>query len=509
MASRDPAEAAAHARRARDPELAFSLVRAQWLAAVLRGDSEVVEELCAELPAPWSDDPEVLAIRAACLRNAGDAERAAALDRRARGRLSTDTTTDTLELTLSLARLFLIDAGAELAAECDRVRDLLTDLPAARGPLRACALLLLGWTQLRLRAPGAAIPLLREAGAACRAEGLDDLADRANANESFALAFGGDFGHALEGIAARAPDQASARWRRVDGAIERFTAGWIHFWRGAPEAATDAFLMASDQGGGLVSYADLARCWLTNAAVDTGDPRRVEQFLGRLELVPDETIQGLPWPVYKGVARAGSALLDGQPATAVGLLDEVITGDPNLPAANVLAAQLYWACGAQDKALRLTAHLLGPVPAYLRAGALVIEALAARGRGEQHRSHELLESALDASAPDRLVRPFLLRDPDLTAMLLEHAAWGTRHQTLVAGCLTRRTDGGAGRAAEVLTAREREILSHLSTTMNTAEIAAALHISPNTLKTHLKAVYRKLGVSGRRDAVAWSRRDRS
>jgi LuxR family maltose regulon positive regulatory protein len=76
----------------------------------------------------------------------------------------------------------------------------------------------------------------------------------------------------------------------------------------------------------------------------------------------------------------------------------------------------------------------------------------------------------------------------------------------VATCLTRRSFGAGGKGGLVLTPKEREILSHLSTTLTTAEIAAALHISPNTLKTHLKSVYRKLGAANRREAVAASRR---
>ena len=507
MASRDPVEAATHALRARDPELASSLIRAQWLAVVLRGDSEVVEELCAGLPSPWSDDPEILAIRAACLRNSNDAERAAVLDRRARERLQTDTHSGTLELTVALARLFVIDTGPELAAESAHVRKLLTEVPAPSGPLRACALLLTGWTELRLRAARTALPLLREAAVACRAEGLDDLAARARANEAFALAFSGDFRGALHAISSGAPERTSVGWRRVDGAIESFAAGWIHFWSGEAEAATDAFTTASDRGGGLVSYAELARCWLTNAAVDTGDPRRVQQVLGRLDLVPDATIQGLPWRVYKGVARAGAALAQGGPTTTVRLLDAVITGDPNLPAANVLAAQLYWKCNAHDKALMLTALLTGtPLPAYLRAPALVIEALAAHGRSERDRSHQLLEEALALCAPDGILRPFLLGDPDLGGLLAEHPAWGTGHQELVATCLTRRSDGAVAHVGEALTTREREIAAHLSTTLSTAEIAAVLHISQNTLKTHVKSVYRKLGVTNRREAVAAARR---
>lgn len=506
LASRDPVAAAGHALKGRDPELASALVRSFWLAAVLRGDSALVEELCGQLPAPDAEDPEILAIRAACLRNSGDADRAGHLDRRARDGVAPDAEPKTLDLTLSLARLFVIDSPAELAAESDRARGLLADIAGVGGPLRACALLLIGWTELRLRRSRTAIPLLREAASSCRAEGLDDLAARARANESFGLAFSGDFHAALDLLAAAAHGEGPAGWHRVDGAIEWFTVGWIHFWTGDADAATDAFQHAADRGGGLVSYADLARCWLTDAAVDTRDPRRVEQSRAALDLVADATIQGLPWPVYKGVAQAGAALLSGRPDATVAILDEVITGDPQLPAANVLAAELYWLCGAHDRALALTALPLDELPSYLRAGPVVIDALAARRSGDRDQAHELIEAALTLCKPQGLVRPFLLHDPELTDLLADHPAWGTRYSELVTTCLARRSFGAGQTSGQVLTVREREILSHLATTMNTAEIAAALHITTNTLKTHLKSVYRKLGVANRRDAVAASRR---
>lgn len=506
LASTDPVEAAGHALKARDPALASALVRSQWLAAVLRGDSALVEELCGRLPVPFADDPEILAIRAACLRNSDEPERAGELARRARSTIPADTAPGMVDLTLSLARMFVIDAGAELAAELAKARNLLDEVPGVSGSLRACALLLVGWTELRLRNPRSAIPVLREATASCRAEGLDDLAGRARANESFALAFGGDFRGAQAHMSAAAPEQGTAAWRRADGAIEWFTTGWIRFWTGDAVAATDAFQRAADQGGGLVSYAGLARCWLTDAAVDTADPARIERARTELDLVADTTIQGIPWPVYKGVARAGLAMVQGRPEVAVGLLDEVITGDPQLPAANVLAAQAYWQCGEAAKALALTAGLMGELPRYLRAGAVVIEALAAHRRGERDRAHDLVEQALGACAPEELVRPFLLRDPDLTGLLAEHPAWGTHHEELVATCLARRAGGTGDHSVPLLTARERQILSQLPTTMTTDEIAAALHITTNTLKTHLKSVYRKLGVANRREAVAALRR---
>ena len=41
--------------------------------------------------------------------------------------------------------------------------------------------------------------------------------------------------------------------------------------------------------------------------------------------------------------------------------------------------------------------------------------------------------------------------------------------------------------------------------MTTAEIGAALYISVNTVKSHQRAIYQKLGVTGRRAAVARAR----
>jgi LuxR family maltose regulon positive regulatory protein len=507
LAGHDPIRAAGHALAARDLDLASALVRSLWLAAVLRGDWAPVEELCGQLPAPWAEDPEILAIRSACLRNAGDAGRAAELDRRARSRAgATGAGSGTVDLTLSLARLFVLDSEVDLAAETALTRTLLADLPHLSGPLRACSLLLVGWTELRLRSPRTAIPILREAAAACQAEGLEDLAGRARSNEGFALAFGGDFRAALEHLAAAGPEREAASWRRSDGAIEWFTVGWIDFWNGNAGAAFDAFRRAADSGGGLVSYADLARCWLTHAAVDTRDPARVERSRAALDLVPDATVQGLPWHAYKGVARAGAAVLAGRPEVALGLLDEVISGDPRVPAANVIAAQLYWRCGATDRALELAGLLAGGLPGYLRGGALVIEALHARSEGDGDRAHQLVEQALAVCAPQQVLRPFLLADQELTALLAEHPAWGTRHEVLVADCLTRRASGDGRQTDPGLTGRELQVLGHLATTLSTAEIAGALHISPNTLKTHLKSVYRKLGVTGRLEAVRAARR---
>ena len=61
-----------------------------------------------------------------------------------------------------------------------------------------------------------------------------------------------------------------------------------------------------------------------------------------------------------------------------------------------------------------------------------------------------------------------------------------------------------GQAAE-LSGREQEILRWLSSDLSLREIARQLFVSYDTMKTHTRHIYRKLGVSTRKQAVsrAW------
>ncbi|NUR92098.1 MAG: response regulator transcription factor, partial [Nonomuraea sp.] len=58
---------------------------------------------------------------------------------------------------------------------------------------------------------------------------------------------------------------------------------------------------------------------------------------------------------------------------------------------------------------------------------------------------------------------------------------------------------------EPLTDRELAVLRYLPTPMSLRAIAAELYVSLNTVKTHCRAVYRKLGVTDRRSAVQTAR----
>ncbi|WP_265522357.1 LuxR C-terminal-related transcriptional regulator [Oerskovia flava] len=64
----------------------------------------------------------------------------------------------------------------------------------------------------------------------------------------------------------------------------------------------------------------------------------------------------------------------------------------------------------------------------------------------------------------------------------------------------------APRPAEPLTRRERVVLSNLSEDVTLEQIATKLFVTRNTVKSQVRSLYRKLGVSTRAEAVAWARR---
>ncbi|WP_066285633.1 response regulator transcription factor [Arthrobacter sp. B6] len=61
--------------------------------------------------------------------------------------------------------------------------------------------------------------------------------------------------------------------------------------------------------------------------------------------------------------------------------------------------------------------------------------------------------------------------------------------------------GSAGRVMEGLSAREKDVLGELAAGRNNAEIASALYLSPETVKTHIASVLAKLQVRDRTQAV--------
>jgi ATP/maltotriose-dependent transcriptional regulator MalT len=106
-----------------------------------------------------------------------------------------------------------------------------------------------------------------------------------------------------------------------------------------------------------------------------------------------------------------------------------------------------------------------------------------------------------ASAPRSPARSRAIEIPPLTtfgAQYGEPVIWEAQaHRTSPHG--TTVLEGGE--ILEPLTAKEREVLQHLSELLTTQEIADAMFISVNTVRTHVRSILRKLAVSRRNEAV--------
>jgi LuxR family transcriptional regulator, maltose regulon positive regulatory protein len=148
-----------------------------------------------------------------------------------------------------------------------------------------------------------------------------------------------------------------------------------------------------------------------------------------------------------------------------------------------------------------------PLPARLAAG--LLDAQAARLLGDRRRSAFLLERALALATPEGYRRVFIRADPPARDLLAEHLDSGTAHWPFVSDLLARGSAAapatGAPALGEPLTERELTVLRYLQSILSNVEIANELSVSVNTVKTHVRSIYRKLDATRRREAVRRAR----
>jgi LuxR family maltose regulon positive regulatory protein len=142
----------------------------------------------------------------------------------------------------------------------------------------------------------------------------------------------------------------------------------------------------------------------------------------------------------------------------------------------------------------------------LRLRVLVLQALAHQAAGESESAAQTLGEALSLAAPGGLLRPFLDEGMPMAALLREVVKHGISaafaQQVLNA---FRETNDSQRQTTQPLpdplSTRELEVLKLLTTALTGPEIAHELMISLNTMRTHTKNIYSKLGVNSRRTAV--------
>jgi LuxR family transcriptional regulator, maltose regulon positive regulatory protein len=275
--------------------------------------------------------------------------------------------------------------------------------------------------------------------------------------------------HAERTLRAEAEPAAGMRLRYARGLLELVS--------GRHDTALSAFRAAERLARVLVSEHTLARrlrSHLLQALVRNGEEQRAEQALAEMS-----------------EQERGSAEM----RNAIAVL-QLARGDP-VAAAAALAPVI-------DGSAALTNAQLWIVQAFL------LEAIARDATGDAGAARRALEHALDLARPESILFPFLF-DP-APELLERHRRHGTAHAALIAQILDvlagrkpAAPPGPAGRLREPLSSSEIRVLRYLPTKLSVPEIADQLYLSVNTVKTHMRHLYDKLGAHRRHEAVEQAR----
>jgi LuxR family maltose regulon positive regulatory protein len=317
----------------------------------------------------------------------------------------------------------------------------------------------------------------------------------------------------------------------------------------ARDSAQEAIAAASAAGWETMPQAVAAYLTMASVALDRGEPGGVDEWLGRIEEVeaaaPEPHIQLAAALLLAGRREAAgeleralsglqatTALLDtallpralterwlhteatllaraGDPARSQAVLDRL--GAVVTPAAMPARARLHLLLGDPAAGAALRAGIPAADHPRGKTEVALLDTLLASASKDETTALDRLEDALAAAAPWSLRRTFLTGEAELRDLLTRRVERGTIAPVFALDLLERMTGPlsvtGQPRRALVdpLTEREQTVLRYLTSTLTTAEIAAELYVSINTVKTHQRTLYRKLAVASRRAAVIRAR----
>ncbi|MFI9649513.1 LuxR C-terminal-related transcriptional regulator [Streptomyces sp. NPDC052040] len=512
-------EALPHSADAGDWEAAATrLVTAPAIGRLLTGlDAERLGALFSRMP-PDTRGPAADLVRAARELACHDLDRALGRLRRAEETLPADAHPDSAALRLSCALLRVraaratgsADRAEAAARDAEEARRVLPAERLARYPeLSALLLADLGAARLWAGRLAAARSALSAAARADAGPGTASL--RQECLAGLALT---DFLHGWPGRAETHAREAVAEAERAGlppadrTGVARLVLAAVAIERDEPAAARthlDAAAAAPREPlvtAGLV----LLRSRLLLAR---GKPRAALRVAAALE-PPPPPVEPSPW-LHERVALATAAaqLAEGRAQAAIRTLEGVDGGAETA----VTAARARLAAGDRETARALLERL----PAGQGEGpgttvrVLLARAQTADADGDEAGARRLTARALALARPEQVRRPFLESGPWLRRLARRRPALTRGHDWLGAALTghTAAPGGPAGAApapvTEPLSEREHEVVERLAQLMSTEEIAADLYLSVNTVKTHLKSLYRKLGATRRAEAVRRAR----
>jgi LuxR family maltose regulon positive regulatory protein len=519
-----PVEAIRHAQGAQDWELAARLLADHWPGLHLGGQAAAVHALLAGFPAEAAEaDAELAALAAADELAQGSLETARRyLARAALGSASVPAgRRGQLQVLLGIVGMLLARQHGDLPAVAEEARRLqaLAEAPDAAQPglgeeLRALALINLGTAEAWAARFEEAERHLEQGVALAHRIGRPYLEFTGLAHQA-----------AIEIIKASLA-RAAERGRQAIELAER------HGWTDEPTAGT-AYVML---GGALVwqGRPEEAEPWVqraertVRAEAEPAEAMAVYYVRGMLELARGRDADALT--AYQAAGRLAGhvaathyliqptrtrlvqALVRlGEIERAERALADLGEQDRDRGDIRIATAVVRLAQDDPEAATAALAPVLdGTAPATSRSlqnEAFLLEAIARDALGDPGAGKHALERALDIAEPDGALFMFLLNPaPEL---LERHARQRTAHVSLIAEILSllagkppAQPPAAAQPPLEPLSETEIRVLRYLPTNLSTPEIANELYVSPNTVKTHLRHLYAKLGTHRRRETVA-------
>ncbi len=495
----DPIAAVTHARRAGDPAGARAILLRHWLGLVVGSSAVDVERTATTLLRDNPDDPHLLLVRAGASDVLGDHRVARELCRRAEALL--DRTPGQADpAVLLIVRLLLAESSVEVAVSGAEIRALLDAEDDRMYGGRVALNHLLGWTALRNReSPDLAIEYFSAAAREARQAGDRELTSRAVGHLAYGLATSGRLTEAAAVLAeaestreALPPRNTFARGSAVAAA------GWVAYWSGEAEEAVRIFDAAREEAASGRDLAGHARMMGAYAAALTGDPGICRRAAISVQELPIDVVQGVAWPAFR---ESSVALLE----EAVGRRERALriamkyAGGTDLPLVGVALSGILRRAEEHAAALEMLRSLRGASElSYVKAATLITAAALRRATGHQEDAHDLCEAALAVASAENLVVLFGPREVAVRRLLQAHVHHGTQFEGFIERCLAV---DAVGSVTDRLSERERDVFHQMQTARTLPEIAQELRVSVNTVKTHQRAIYRKLGVSSRREAV--------
>ncbi|WP_433382877.1 LuxR C-terminal-related transcriptional regulator [Actinoplanes sp. CA-142083] len=245
------------------------------------------------------------------------------------------------------------------------------------------------------------------------------------------------------------------------------------------------------------TLAALVRVQLLLAAGDPGSARAL------LTTTLDEAPPAMRAPRldrWLRLTAADVALALHEPDQVVALY---LPAEPSLrPAEQVCLGRAYAALGDHAAAEVLLTRAGNSPDMVAAVTAWIALALLAEAQGHVSRSVDAMSRAATLARRNGIRQPFRRFDPARIEQLTGRQRWLEEEDVFPEPEPPVMPDTGA----EPLSERERDVLRFLPTVLTAAEIADSLGISVNTVKAHMRAIYRKLGAPRRREAVVRARR---